>query len=278
MRTISTCPAIGCSNPSLKGKPVVVLSNNDGCCVARSNEVKTLGVKMGTPWFQLYDLAKQHGIIPLSSNYGLYGDVSQRFMQILAEFSPVQEVYSIDECFLDFAGFGHLDLTGYGQTIRQRVLQWLGLPVCVGIAPRKHWQNWQSRRQKARTVSRRVRLFTPQPEQQDELLSGIEAGEVWGIGHRLSERLGGFGIETVKDLRDADTKTLRRQFSVVVERHRVGTAWHFVSGFGRSRPAEKGNHLVAFVRQAGRQTGRPATSRCELHCKGRRKAAAAAQH
>ncbi len=88
-------------NPSLKGRPVVVLSNNDGCCVARSNEVKALGVKMGTPWFQLYDLAKQHGIIALSSNYCLYGDVSLRFMRILAEFSPAQEVYSIDECFLE---------------------------------------------------------------------------------------------------------------------------------------------------------------------------------
>ncbi len=206
-------------NPSLKGKPVVVLSNNDGCCVARSNEIKKLGVKMGTPWFQLRELALQHGIIAFSSQYALYGDLSQRFMQVLAQFSPVQEVYSIDECFLDLAGFGHLDLTEYGQTIRQRVLQWVGLPVCVGIAPTKTLAKLANHVAKKREQHQGVFDYSCLSlEQQDELLSGIEVGEVWGIGRRLSERLGGFGIETVKDLRDADTKTLRRQFSVVVER------------------------------------------------------------
>ena len=206
-------------NPSLKGRPVVVLSNNDGCCVARSNEVKALGVKMGTPWFQLDDLAKQHGIIALSSNYALYGDLSQRFMRILAQFSPGQEVYSIDECFLDFTGLNHIDLTEYGQTIRRRVLQWVGLPVCVGIAPTKTLAKLANHVAKKRDQYQGVFDYSRLSQgQQDELLAGIQASEVWGIGHRLSERLARLGINTVKDLRDADTKTLRRQFSIVVER------------------------------------------------------------
>lgn len=99
-------------NPKLEGKPVVVLSNNDGCAVARSNEVKALGVKMGEPWFKLEKLAKQHGIIALSSNYSLYADLSARVMSTLATFSPKQEVYSIDECFLDLAGFAPDSLAG----------------------------------------------------------------------------------------------------------------------------------------------------------------------
>ena len=206
-------------DPSLKGRPVVVLANNDSCCIARSNEVKALGVKMGTPWFQLYDVAKQHGIIALSSNYSLYGDVSLRLMRILAEFSPVQEVYSIDECFLDFTGFDHIDLTGYGQAIRQRVLQWLGLPVCVGIGPSKTLAKLSNYVAKKREQYQGVFDYSRLGQQeQDELLSGIEVGEVWGIGHRLSELLARLGIKTVKDLRDADTKTVRRQFSVAVER------------------------------------------------------------
>ena len=205
-------------NPSLKGKPVVVLSN-DGCCVARSNEVKALDVKMGTPWFQLRELALQHGIIAFSSQYALYGDLSRRFMRVLAQFSPVQEVYSIDECFLDFTGFNHLDLTDYGQTIRQRVLQWVGLPVCVGIAPTKTLAKLANHVAKKREQYQGVFDYSRlSQEQQNELLASIEVGEVWGIGHRLSERLDRLGIETVKDLRDAEPKTLRRQFSVVVER------------------------------------------------------------
>ena len=206
-------------NPRLKGKPVVVLSNNDGCCVARSNEVKALGVKMGTPWFQLRELALQHGILAFSSNYALYGDLSQRFMRVLAHFSPVQEVYSIDECFLDFTGFNRLDLTDYGQTIRQRVLNWVGLPVCVGIAPTKTLAKLANHVAKKREQYQSVFDYSRlSQDQQDELLASIEVGEVWGIGRRLSERLARMGINTVKDLRDAEPKTLRRRFSVVVER------------------------------------------------------------
>ena len=124
-------------NPRLEGKPVVVLSNNDGCAVARSNEVKALGVKMGTPWFQMKDLARKHGIIALSSNYALYADMSNRMMSVLAQYSPDQEVYSIDECFLGFEGFSHYDFVAYAQSMRRQVRQWVGIPVCVGIAETK---------------------------------------------------------------------------------------------------------------------------------------------
>ncbi len=123
--------------PDLEDRPVVVLSNNDGCVVARSAEVKALGVAMGTPWFQLKKLAQKEGIIALSSNYTLYADMSQRMMQILGHFSPIQEVYSIDECFLDLHGFSAEQCASTGKAARQRIRQWLGLPVGVGIAPTK---------------------------------------------------------------------------------------------------------------------------------------------
>ena len=124
-------------NPKLINKPVVVLSNNDGCAVARSNEVKALGVRMGAPWFKFKDLAKQYGIVAYSSNYALYADMSNRVMSILRQFSPDQEVYSIDESFLDLTGFQSKDLIQYGQLMRGRILQWTGLPVCVGIGSTK---------------------------------------------------------------------------------------------------------------------------------------------
>jgi DNA polymerase V len=206
-------------NPRLKGKPVVVLSNNDGCCVARSSEVKALGVRMATPWFQLRGLARQHGIIALSSNYALYGDMSQRFMRVLSHFSAHQEVYSIDECFLDLTGVQAKDRVEYGQQMRQRVLKWLGLPVCVGIAPTKTLAKLANHVAKKRAQYDSVfdyALLTPQA--QDALLAGIEVGEVWGIGRRLAGRLNKHGITTVHDLKHADHKALRRQFSVVVER------------------------------------------------------------
>lgn len=119
-------------NPSLKHQPIIVLSNNDGCVISRSDEAKALGIKMGEPWFKCQDLVKKYNIQGLSSNYALYADMSNRVMTILSDFSPNQEVYSIDECFLDITGFNK-DLKEYGQEMRSRILKWTGLPVCVGI-------------------------------------------------------------------------------------------------------------------------------------------------
>ena len=205
--------------PELEGKPVVVLSNNDGCVVARSAEVKALGIPMAAPWFKLKNLAKQHGIIALSSNYPLYADMSNRIMSVLAQFSPHQEVYSIDECFLDFTGFHHTDLTHYAQEIRQRVLQWLGLPVCVGIASTKTLAKLANHIAKKQSQWHSVcDLTSLDAYTLDNLLMSIAVSEVWGVGRQHTLALNGIGIHTVKDLRDANPSRIRQHFSVVMER------------------------------------------------------------
>jgi len=207
-------------NPTLEGRPVIVLSNNDGCAVARSNEAKALGVKMGAPWFQLKDLAKTHGIIALSSNYALYGDMSNRMMSVLAQYSPDQEIYSIDECFLGLDGFAHVDLIAHAQAMRRQVRQWVGIPVCVGIAETKTLAKLANHCAKkgfagADSVCDFGRISDTD---QSVLFSTIEVGEIWGIGRQLSQQLIARGIDTVEALRTADAKVLRREFSVTMER------------------------------------------------------------
>ena len=205
-------------NPKLEDVPVVVLSNNDGCAVARSAEVKALGVKMGEPWFRMKDLAKRHGIVALSSNYALYADMSNRVMNVLHDFSPRQEVYSIDECFLDMEGMPG-DLTETGQVIRRRIKQWVGLPVCVGIASTKTLAKLANHVAKKRPQYEGVCNFKMMPAARiDEILSSIEVGEVWGIGRKLTAHLQAGGIHTVKQLRDFDVSRLRKRFGVVMER------------------------------------------------------------
>ena len=176
-------------NPKLEGRPVVVLSNNDGCAVARSNEVKALGVKMGQPWFQLKDLSRKHGIIAYSSNYALYADMSNRVMSILGVFSPEQEIYSIDECFLDLSGFRRIDHAGYGQRIRKRIKQWTGLPVCVGIGSTKTLAKLANHIAKKHTEFNGVcDLNSLSPQQQDNWFSKIAVDEIWGIGRWLTPK------------------------------------------------------------------------------------------
>lgn len=207
-------------NPKLEGKPVVVLSNNDGCAVARSNEVKALGIKMGEPWFKMEQLARQHGIIALSSNYTLYGDMSARVMSILSQFSDQQEIYSIDECFLGLDGFAPDYLVEYGQTIRQAVWKKVGIPVCVGIAETKTLAKLANHCAKKGLAGQEsvCDFGTLDDRQQFGLFSRISAGEIWGIGPRISQRLADLGIDTVDALRRADPEYIRQQFSVVVER------------------------------------------------------------
>lgn len=207
-------------NPALEGKPVVVLSNNDGCAVARSGEVKALGVKMAEPWFKMEKLAKQHGIIALSSNYALYGDLSARVMSILSTFSPKQEIYSIDECFLDLAGFDPKLLVAYGQTIRKTIKQHVGIPVCVGIADTKTLAKLANHCAKKRFAGKDgvcdFGRYTP--AQISKLFATIPVGDIWGIGRKLAEKLIAMKIETVEDLRTADQTRMRQRFSIVVER------------------------------------------------------------
>lgn len=207
-------------DPKLENRPVVVLSNNDGCAVARSAEVKALGVKMGTPWFQMQALARQHGIVAKSSNYELYADISNRMMRVLSRFSPNQEIYSIDECFLGMEGFERYDLVTYGQEIRQTVRRWIGIPVCVGFAATKTLAKLANHCAKKGLaggdgVCDFGRLSA---SERGALFRQLPVGEVWGVGRKLSAQLTEQGLATVEALRTADATTLRRRYSVVLER------------------------------------------------------------
>jgi DNA polymerase V len=207
--------------PRLEGIPMVVLSNNDGCAVARSNEVKALGVKMGTPWFKMKDLAREHHIQAFSSNYTLYGDMSNRVVQILRDFSPGTEVYSIDESFLRIETVAHLygGAVAMGHQMRERIKQWTGLPVCVGIGPTKTLAKFANHLAKKNPEFEGVcdLHVIPRPERV-RWMSRIEVGEVWGVGGRIARRLEVMGIQTVLELRNASPKEMRRHFGVVMER------------------------------------------------------------
>jgi len=207
--------------PKLQKVPMVVLSNNDGCAVARSNEVKALGVKMGTPWFKMKELARKHGILAFSSNYTLYGDMSNRVVSILTDFSPDIEVYSIDESFLRVESVAHLygGLASMGQQIRERIRQWTGLPVCVGFGPSKTLAKLANHMAKKNPEFGGVcDLHAMSRLERRQWMSRIEVGEVWGVGQRINARLATMGIQTVLDLRNASPKVIRAQFGVVMER------------------------------------------------------------
>ena len=209
-------------DPKLKDRPVVVLSNNDGCVVARSAEVKALGIPMGVPWFQIQAEARRYGIVAFSSNYALYADMSNRVVEVLSDFSPNLEVYSIDESFLDLSGMSLRaeSLAAYGVEIRQRVADWLGLAVCVGIAPTKTLAKLANHcAKKGLAGADGVCDFTTlNPGALTHLFARIDVGEVWGVGRQIKARLAAMGIQTVRQLRDANAETIRARFSVVLER------------------------------------------------------------
>lgn len=202
--------------PELRGRPVVVLSNNDGCAVSRSNEAKAMGVKMGQPYFQLRELVERQGLIACSSNYALYADLSGRVMRTLRTMAARIEVYSIDEAFLDLQGMPG-DLDQLGREMRARVLREVGIPVGVGIAPTKtlaKLANWGAKKWPATGGVVDLR----DPARQRRLLALAEVSEVWGIGRRISARLNTMEVATALQLADYDRKTLRRMFNVNVER------------------------------------------------------------
>ena len=203
--------------PDLKHVPIVVLSNNDGCVVSRSNEAKALGVKMGQPWFECKDLAEAHGILALSSNYALYADMSNRVMRILRGYSPRHEVYSIDECFVDLTGTPNLKDVSYD--MRSKVMAWTGIPVCVGIGPTKTLAKLANHIAKKHPRSKGVFNYNDLTSaQQTQLLGRIAVNEVWGVGRKLTAKLAEHGIHTVQDLRVAHLPTLRAAFGVVMEK------------------------------------------------------------
>ncbi|WP_411912850.1 translesion error-prone DNA polymerase V subunit UmuC [Vibrio sp. Vb0587] len=204
--------------PDLKDTPVVVLSNNDGCVVARSREAKSLGIKMGVPVFQIKAEMQRHGILAFSSNYALYADLSSRVMRTLEEMAPRVEVYSIDEAFLDLTSIeSAISLVEFGQQVRERIGHWIGITVCVGIAPTKTLAKLANHAAKKYPATQGVVDLT-NPDRQRRLLALVPVDDVWGVGRRLSKRLNALGITTALDLANASPRAIRDQFSVVLER------------------------------------------------------------
>lgn len=203
-------------DPRLRGVPIVVLSNNDGCAVARSDEAKALGIKMGEPAHLFRQKTKAHGIRLFSSNYTLYGDISRRVAATISDFSPRTEIYSIDETFVDMGGFGSRMLD-HAAEMRATVRQNTGIPTCVGIGPSKTLAKF------ANFIAKKNPLFNGIADLMDEKIAAYcmartDVSEVWGVGSRMTEKLRGLGINTVAQLRDMPLPLARTVGTVVLER------------------------------------------------------------
>lgn len=209
-------------DPSLNDKPVIVLSNNDGCAVARSNESKALNIKMGVPLFQIKDIVHQHNVIVLSSNYAMYAEMSRRFHKILSSYVTAEEVepYSIDECFVDFSAYEkNFDLEKVGQQMRQQIWKWLGLPVCVGIGRSKTESKIANHIAKKNPGFNSVcDLVNMDPCNKEYYFAQIDVSEVWGVGRKHSKKLQAMGINTVLDLACAEPREMQKRFSIVMAR------------------------------------------------------------
>jgi DNA polymerase V len=204
--------------PDLKHTPVVVLSNNDGCVVARSKEAKALGFKMGEPYFQVKEKIDRHGVEVFSSNYALYADISRRVMETLESITPAIEIYSIDEAFIDLTGMqANFDLLAFGQMIRNTVLKHTAISVGVGIAKTKTLAKLANNAAKTYPKTGGVVVLTEQ-HRIDKLMSITPVGEVWGVGRRISQQLEAMRINTIADFLKHDTGSIRKRFSVVLER------------------------------------------------------------
>ena len=205
-------------DPSLEGRPVVVLSNNDGCVVARNREAKQLGIANGTPWFKIRDQATHDGVVARSSNYELYASLSQRMMGVMARFLPNQEIYSIDECFMTSI-WNDQRTTQICRDLHDAVLRSTGIPVSVGVAPTKTLAKVANHWAKTHPSIDGVTLWDQiEAEYGDRALASVPIDQVWGVGHKLTRKLMSMGIVTALDLRDADPVLIRRRFSVMVQR------------------------------------------------------------
>jgi DNA polymerase V len=212
--------------PSLNDRPVVVLSNNDGCAIARSNEAKALGIKMGAPWFQIRHLAESEGLVALSANFALYGDLSDRMMSLAAGLGPKQEIYSIDESFIELTGVPG-NLTERSHKIRSRILQWVGIPCGIGIGTTKTLAKLANHI--AKTAERKpgsypeklaqvCDLATLSKPDLDAVMAATLVNEVWGVGRQITKQLNDGGITTVLELARLDLAMVRGRWSVVLER------------------------------------------------------------
>ena len=205
-----SCERVFC--PALRGQPVIVLSNNDGCVVARSDEAKALQIGMGQPVFEIRELIRKNRVQVFSSNYALYGDMSARVMNTLRQFAPALEVYSVDESFLDFSGMERFDLQAHALDIRQTVWRWVGVPVSVGIAPTKVLAKLANRLAKKETQYKGIRILSGVWESE---LKTVEVGDVWGIGRQYASFLQRYGIKTAYDLTQANDAWVRKHLTVV---------------------------------------------------------------
>lgn len=201
-------------NPSLIGKPVVVLSNNDGCVIARSNEAKQLGIKMGVPYYQIQDLSKQHHIAVFSSNLTLYGDMSNRVMNIIREYVPATEIYSIDEAFADLSGIEISKLEKLGREIVKKVKLHTGIPISIGIAPTKTLAKVANKFAKKYPAYKSVALIDTD-EKRIKALKRFEIAEVWGIGRRNEKKLNAIGVNTAWDFTLLSPESVRKKMTVV---------------------------------------------------------------
>jgi DNA polymerase V len=214
------CNSFYCScervfQPHLNRKPVIVLSNNDGCVVARTDESKALGIKMGEPYFKIREFCKKNGVQVFSSNYTLYGDMSRRVMTTLTQFTPEMEVYSIDEAFLSLKGFALNTLSDYGHEIRQTVFQNSGIPVSVGIAPTKVLAKVANAYAKKNKVATQGVFNLMDPQTVDPILKKFPVEDVWGIGRKSAAKLKARGLHTAFDLKNANEFEIQRMLTIV---------------------------------------------------------------
>ncbi|MDF7641445.1 Y-family DNA polymerase [Bifidobacterium sp. ESL0784] len=205
-------------DPALAARPVVVLSNNDGCVVARSSEAKRLGIKEGTPWFSIREEAQRAGVVARSSNYELYASLSARMMSVMSRFMPGQEIYSIDECFLN-PSTDAKQTVQTSKAMRKAVLEGVGIPVSVGIAPTKTLAKVANHWAKRHPSTGGVSLWRDiEAQYGDAALASIPVGDVWGVGRRLTRKLQAVGVLTALDLRNQDPVSIRHRFSITLER------------------------------------------------------------
>ncbi|PSR53258.1 SOS mutagenesis and repair protein UmuC [Adhaeribacter arboris] len=201
-------------NPSLNGQPIVVLSNNDGCVIARSNEAKLLGIDMGEPFFAIRDLVEAKKVHAFSSNYTLYGDMSNRVMQTLSQFTPSIELYSIDECFLDLSNFYNKDLNAYAWEIKNTVLRWTGIPVSLGVAPTKALAKVANKLAKKSKKANGV-LVLQEPEHIRKALEVTKIEDIWGIGGQYAKFLKKHQIHTAYEFTQANDSWVQKHMSIV---------------------------------------------------------------
>lgn len=199
--------------PHLNNKPVIVLSNNDGCVVSRSQEAKALGIKMGEPAFKIGSLLEKHNVHIFSSNYALYADLSSRIMKTISEFVPEMEIYSIDEAFLDLSNYKNHDFYEFGCKIKKTVKQWTGVPTSIGIAPTKALAKVANH--VAKHLKQNGGVFVIEPHQIEETLKDFPIEEIWGIGRQYSRLLHRFNINTALDLIKLENKWILKFLTVV---------------------------------------------------------------